>query len=188
MDSDFFAILWVFFLMLLGIGVPILEKRSKKKKAQQKMSGRPPYGGIRRPSAGTSIEIPGRDEAYSPVKVDDTEEVKWPERNLIPKADSPGEDLTRSILAKVFGKDFMEPVKPSSLTAEDLPSSTSPDEEGVCSLGSHEQSQSSLEATRKASSGPAPVVKNETERKKIVDDPKKMVIYAEIMKPKYDQF
>ena len=188
MDSDFFGILWTIFLIFLGIGVPILEKKSKKKKAQQKMSGRPPYGGIRRPSAGTSIEIPDRDEAYSPVKVDETEEVKWPERNITPKANDPGEDLTRSILAKVFGEDFMEAVNPSSSAAEDLPSSASPDEEGVCALGSHEQSQSSPEATRKASTEPVPAVKSETERRKIVDDPKKMVIYAEIMKPKYDQF
>ena len=186
MNFDFIDIFWILVLLLMFVE-PVL--RHKNKKEAQKKNARPSQGGIKRPSAGTSIEIPGREESFSPVKVDDTEEVKWPERNLTPTANTPGNDLTRNILAKIFGEDFMDDENPSDETADALPSSISPEEEGVCSLDSHDESLLGADSSAyNTAPAPAPAAQSGTRRGKIVDDPKKMVIYAEIMKPKYDQF
>lgn len=182
MDSDFFGVLWTLFLIFLGIGLPILEKRAKKRKAQGRMT---PPRSFTRPSAGTAIDIPDKKDAFSPIKVDE-EEIKWPERDLTPQTKDPGEDITRSILEKIFGEDLFSEIGPEVQSEEDLPSSSSPDDEGVCSLGTHE---SRVEARPQpaAAQQSAPVPKDST-RTKIIDDPKKMIVYAEIMKPKYDEF
>ena len=182
MDSDFFGVLWTLFLIFLGIGLPILEKRAKKRKAQSRTT---PPRSFTRPSAGTSIDIPDKKEAFSPIKVDE-EEVIWPERDLAPQKKDPGEDITRSILEKIFGEDLFGESGPEIQSEDDLPSSSSPDDEGVCSFGTHE---SRVEAKPQAAAvqQSAPVQEDST-RTKIIDDPKKMIVYAEIMKPKYDEF
>ena len=194
MDSDFFGIIWTLFILFLGIGVPIIEKISKKHKDQMKSGGGVPPSRIpRRPSAGTSIGIPDRKQSFSPIKVDDPEQAKWPERKLTPSTPAPasGEDITRDILSKIFGEDiFGMDDKEEAPVPETFPSAVSPDDEGVCSLDTHEpRPGSSAQTVPKEAPKPAfaPVVEH-AEKRKIVDDPKKLVVYAEIMKPKYDEF
>lgn len=182
MDSDFFGVIWTLFLIFLGIGLPILEKRAKKRKAQGRVT---PTRNFTRPSAGTAIDIPDKKEAFSPIKVDE-EEVKWPERDLSPHEKDPGEDITRSILEKIFGEDLFDDSTPEVQSEEELPSSSSPDDEGVCSFGTHE-SRVEVRPQPEASKQSSPLPK-ESPRTKIIDDPKKMIVYAEIMKPKYDEF
>ena len=190
MDSDFFGILWTIFIFALGIGAPIIDKISKKKKA----AGNPPRSTAQRrftpPSAGTSIEIPDKKESFSPIKADE-EDVVWPERNLSPTPPSSKEDSARDILARIFGEDFFnfedEKKEPE---VQPMPSSTSADDEGVCSLGTHEPRKEKPQPAPKPSPKVAATVTapSETPRHKIVDDPRKLIVYAEIMKPKFDEF
>ena len=188
MDSDFFGILWTIFIFALGIGAPIIDKISKKKKA----AGNPPRSTAQRrftpPSAGTSIEIPDKKESFSPIKADE-EDVVWPERNLSPTPPSSKEDSARDILTRIFGEDFFK-VEEEEPETQPMPSSVSADDEGVCSLGTHEQRKEKPQPAPKPLPKVAATVTapSETPRHKIVDDPRKLIVYAEIMKPKFDEF
>jgi hypothetical protein len=106
--------------------------------------------------------------------------------HLSPHEKDPGEDITRSILEKIFGEDLFDDSTPEVQSEEELPSSSSPDDEGVCSFGTHE-SRVEVRPQPEASKQSSPLPK-ESPRTKIIDDPKKMIVYAEIMKPKYDEF